>query len=486
MALYNPMEDKQLNFYQPLLSVRRSPSLKSSCTETEEKKKSSNPLHSIPPLPYYKSELTSGPLTSPGVIPFNWERIPGRPKYDNKPHNKVLNHPPPIPKLPPGRRVIKLEDDEKEENGSSHSEAESCTYLDALDMLSCSESSFMNCSLSGVGGLDSPSAESSGISLDRDIMMGRFLPAAKAVASETPQLGSRKQMTMNAELPREVKQVVLLGKQNSRYCYNPTSLPQHQEDVDESEEEDDDYVETENVSTKLCSLVPWFCMLNPIPGMRDEAALPLPSVHKPPKKYSEPGIYEYNKSEKAIRDAVYEKRRLAVYQKSDTHLRDELKKNSQQNASLKLAELPHPSADIEKTLCIDSAQIKKDEDSNPSSSETTTKPPPFQEVLTQEVQKENGMISSDLHAKKHSKRDDKETIRETNPILPPPLPKSPTESWLSRALPSMSTKQYHHSKTYLGTKNLALKPPPAKPKWEKCSTCTMVIDPSTSPIDIYS
>lgn len=59
------------------------------------------------------------------------------------------------------------------------------TYLDAAEMLSRSES-FFNCSnFSGHGILVEPSGTLSRDKQTQDLMMGRFLPAAKALTSDT-------------------------------------------------------------------------------------------------------------------------------------------------------------------------------------------------------------------------------------------------------------------------------------------------------------
>ncbi|KAF2290703.1 hypothetical protein GH714_015073 [Hevea brasiliensis] len=234
MLLKNLMEEKQLDFNQPLLSVRRFASTVS-ITEADNKRKMDNARPRVPPLSVYKSELKSGPLTNPGTVPFVWEKSPGRPKYESKPQTAPLAQPPAVPKLPPGRilnverkaldkgsegttgqsetrngllgshNVPSLDKNATEEESSGERTEETDisgldhydeAYVGALDTLSRSESFFLNCSVSGVSGLDSPDIKPSGtISTDpqtRDFMMGRFLPAAKAITSETAQHSTRK------------------------------------------------------------------------------------------------------------------------------------------------------------------------------------------------------------------------------------------------------------------------------------------------------
>ncbi|ONI16717.1 hypothetical protein PRUPE_3G117500 [Prunus persica] len=277
MMLKNLMEEKQLNFNQPLLSVRRfSATVVSS--EADEKRKAEKSLPKLPPLPVYKSELKSGPVRNPGTVPFVWEQIPGRPKDERKSPNQALEWLPTAPKLPPGRvsKVKKQATDkgsecttaaqsptgnvlsnsqnvstldtkevtkydsskvEMEDKGIAGSDDGDETYLDAL---SRSESFFMNCSISGLSGLDGLDIKPSGtFSTDpqtRDFMMGRFLPAAKALASETPQYASRKQpvareQPLLQEQPSGMKKVVSGDKQHPLNQHRPKDLPHYVQDI---------------------------------------------------------------------------------------------------------------------------------------------------------------------------------------------------------------------------------------------------------------
>ncbi|KAA8526287.1 hypothetical protein F0562_008510 [Nyssa sinensis] len=288
------MEDKQLDFNQPLLSVRRFSSTAGS--GKDDKRKTDNSLSSVPPLPSYKSELKSGPLRNPGVVPFRWEQTPGRPKDEGKQQTQAVEQPHIAPKLPPGRslklkqqtpdkvyedpivtnrqaekvpsssrsvssideNVTKSEcsKDAMEEKESSDSEDGDEVYLDALDTLSRTESFFLNCSVSGLSGLDEPDVKPSGtFSMDpqtRDFMMGRFLPAAKAMTSETPQYASRKQ-PVAWEQPRVIKKVVGGNKKPPVYRYRPNMLPNYEKYNRDAESDDEvDYYETGNISAKVC------------------------------------------------------------------------------------------------------------------------------------------------------------------------------------------------------------------------------------------
>ncbi|KAF3444012.1 hypothetical protein FNV43_RR13702 [Rhamnella rubrinervis] len=354
MLLKNLMEEKQLDFNQPFLSVRRFSSTVVS-PEADERNKIDKSLPKLPPLPVYKSELKSGPVRHPGAVPFLWEQTPGRPKNESKSQTKA---PPVAPKLPPGRvsndkqqasdkgskgptatwfqtgnvhsssqdvsnlekknatsyEISKEGAEDKSSSGSEGDEA----YLDALDTLSRSESFFMNCSVSGVSGWDGPNVKPTGtFSTDpqtRDFMMGRFLPAAKAMAAETPQCATRKQLVAR-EQSRQVNKVL---REDNRPLLNhsrPNAFPHYAQELDAEggEDEGDAFDGSENLSATVCGLLPRFCLknsfclLNPVPGMKMEAQLPVSSVRRIQAKSSY--VYSCSEAEKKnARDAVREQR----------------------------------------------------------------------------------------------------------------------------------------------------------------------------------
>lgn len=340
MILKNLMEDKQLDLNQPFLSVRRVSSTVVS-SEADERKKADKSIPKLPPLPVYKSELKSGPIRHPGAVPFLWEQTPGRPKDESNSQTKPPERPPVAPRLPPGRvSNVKLQASDKgpkgkaatrsqngnflsssqdvsnlykknathyessiegtEDKGSSGSEEGDEAYLDALDTLSRSESSYMNCSVSSVSGLDGPNVKPSGtFSTDpqtRDFMMGRFLRAAKAMASETPQYGTRKQLVAR-EQSRQVNNVLSKDKRRPLNQYRRNAFPHYAEEIYEegSGYGADDYDGSENMSTTVCGLFPRFCvkssfcLLNPVPGMKMQAQMPISSVNRMQTKSSYAG-----------------------------------------------------------------------------------------------------------------------------------------------------------------------------------------------------
>ncbi|XP_004505486.1 uncharacterized protein [Cicer arietinum] len=326
MILKTLMEEKQLNFNQPFLSVRRFSSIADS--EDDNKRKTDKPSAKRSSLPAYKSDLKSGPVSNPGTVPFVWEKTPGRPKNDSK-----LQQTWPVeglhiaPKLPPGRVLkVELQDfekvtkgasvtqsrtestvsyspsvaslDSKEANherrkevilekGSSCSDDEDETYLDARDTLSRTESFFMNCSVSGMSGWDDqevrPSENFSADQQARDFMIGRFLPAAKAMASETPhmQYPSRKPFVRQVEQPRQVRKAESGAKSHPLDQKWQKVLPHYAQDTswDVSDDESDVNDRYESYAPKICGLFPRFCLLNPLPGLRMEDKILNSAIH---------------------------------------------------------------------------------------------------------------------------------------------------------------------------------------------------------------
>lgn len=381
MNLKSLMEDRQLDFNQPLLSVRRVSST-AVPSQADNRRKTDNSLPKIPPLPAYKSELKSGPVRNPGSVPFRWEQTPGRPKGDSKSKTLALEQPPIAPKLPPGRalnvkqqaldkgskgttvtqsqpenvlssspKVSSLEknvtkhesskEKTEEEEGSSSDDGDEA-YLDALDTISRTESFFMNCSVSGLSGLDGPDVKPSGtFSTDpqtRDFMMDRFLPAAKQMASETPQHAIWKQPVAR-EKPRQVEKVVsrdMRGPLNNRY--RPNVVPHYAQDRGEEESEDDDDDDcdgSEKFSAKFCGVFPRFCLknsfclLNPVPGMRMQPQVPIHSVRRVRAKSSY-AAGSCSEIVKHARDAVHEQRQMDGHQTAELH-EDKVKLKSESN-----------------------------------------------------------------------------------------------------------------------------------------------------------
>ncbi|CAA2971648.1 uncharacterized protein LOC111395512 isoform X1 [Olea europaea var. sylvestris] len=388
------MEDKQLNFNQPLLSVRRfSPTVAS---EKEEKHKTENTLHRIPRLPHYRSELKSGPVSNPVAVPFVWEQKPGRPKEDIKPQTQYSDRPPVAPKLPPGRspkanqqnsdkdsatasvtksqlqnvthdvqsvpsvldknKNIDILQETKEDEESSDSSVGEEPYVDALDTLSRTESFFLNCSLSGLSGFDDLEMKPSGrFSTDpqmQEFMMGRFLPAAKAMASEMPEYVPKKKPVVR-EKPRQIKKKAIGDKPLLRYgpsFANQYSHKYHNNDGDDNEESDDDYHQGDNLPA-VCGLLPRFCyksslcLLNPVPAMSVRTRVPRSPASRMQARSS--SACSFSRTENEQSNSLTSERKSADEVQTDaiedkTSLRNQLNSNHRQRLNLKGSSLRGP------------------------------------------------------------------------------------------------------------------------------------------------
>lgn len=560
MLLKNLMEDKQLNLNQPFLSVRRvSPTVASGSDET---KKTEYSLPTMTHPPRYKSELKSGPVRNPGVVPFVWEQSPGKPKYESKRQIRATDKPPIAPRLPPGRRLKDNQDSDKAHESQNVSESQtgnaqlstsSCmnldekvkkiesidcskdmkqdkekceskdvdeVYIDALNTLSRTESFFGNCSVSGLSGLDEPEAKPLGTSLTdpqaRDFMIDRFLPAAKAMASEktleTPHYAPRKQPAVQ-EQPTQPKKVVN-GNKRPQLRYGPSFALRYSEFHDNYEEEsDDDSCYDGNLPYKVCGLLPrfcWkssFCLMNPVPGMSARTRVPMSPASRTQTGSSSTASCSGSENEQSKGESVAGF--VTVHTHEDTNDRFQEFFDYQNIAGE--ADLAAPLA--EKTLHVDivhkveSPIVKscspkaerfnlQDDDQDILKKMTEQKPkvdsslgyfPPSSaeklnnggEMMARIASEQAQGLYQDevtsMKPKKDVKRSTRKEKLENSCVAqsklpaPPPLPKSPSDSWLCRTLPSLSTKNAS-SRSYVGTgispNNQSCKPLSTDPKWE--------------------
>ncbi|XP_061356411.1 uncharacterized protein LOC133300842 [Gastrolobium bilobum] len=359
------MDERKLNINAPLMSVRRSSGPSPSLAEAKRKI-----LEKQQALPYYKSDTTLDQITEPVAVPFNWEHIPGRPKGNGGSEPQPLEEASitPNPCLPPGMSTnVAKQPLEKECNvankfrssSKSNSLSDSVSkidcdkegkdekiknveeddddddddvYSDALETLSPTESFSMNCSVSGVSGLDNLDASKSGISSTdkqtQDFMMSRFLPAAKAMTLKPPQYASRKQPLLT-EQPRDVIKLVPQQKKSFVNRYITDIIPysgECQEEEEESGDETDDYA---NISAKGCGLFPrlWdrnsLCLLNPMPESKMGNQFPMCSAYEvgKPNKNSNIRSYKPAPAIKKAWDAIHKSKSSSGAASPDMHLR---------------------------------------------------------------------------------------------------------------------------------------------------------------------
>ncbi|CAN4087280.1 unnamed protein product [Withania somnifera] len=598
------MEDKQLKFNQPLLSVRRISA--GMICQRDEKKTTVNSFSTMTHPPHYKSELKSGLVGKPGTVPFFWEQSPGRPKDESRPQTRLMEKPPTAPKLPPGWKLRDNQDSDKAlkskgQTGKIQNAMLSCTssdenvkkiesfdsskemrhdqemiesedeaeaYLDALDTLSRAESSFLNCSVSGLSGFDEPNAKQSGTSLTnlqtKDFMMDRFLPAAKAMTSETPYY-VRKKKSPSQHQPKHLKNVIN-GDSQPQLRYGPSFTLYHsqthdyKEEEEDQEERDDDCYNNRNLPTKICGLLPHFCfkrsfrLLNPVPAMSVRTQIPTLRVSRTQTGSSSTASYSGTENELSTSDVSEQKSAVGsmttqlhedkndfkgrAYSTYSNDLYDnktilgtnpeannpEVKcKGLQERTCQRFYELLSDQSNsrevdvltpfAEKTLYIDivhkmdsSVKISCSLDTKPSklqhkdveileqmikqkpfvdssfdSSETSLKPylqrkadlnPPYSAEKLNNVREtkrwgatrqaqdyyQDAMTlakpdndSREKNRKPIQRSEKLENSCKVHPefLVPPPLPKSPSDSWLCRTLPSLSTKNAS-SRAYIG------------------------------------
>ena len=313
------MEGKQLNFSAPLLSVRRiSSTLGSSNGQKGRMVENPWPNRQIS-LPSYIPYSSVDQVTEPVAVPFRWEQIPGRAKDGGEPEPQLHDEEPSTtPRVPPGRvldviqkpsriesenqNIFRPQNDESslDENltnlegirdeDDSDKESGNDAYSDAVDTLSPTSSLSLSCSVSGLSGSDGLDVKPSGtFSIDaqtRDLLMDRFLPAAKAMVLETPHYASRKQSVV-PEQPRQVKRMIREVMKPSLNKYSTDIVPLYfqyeEEEGKESEDEHDEYDTSGNIPG--CGLIPRFCLknslclLDPVPaGMKVRTQVPKSSA----------------------------------------------------------------------------------------------------------------------------------------------------------------------------------------------------------------
>ncbi|KAJ4912613.1 hypothetical protein Rs2_07234 [Raphanus sativus] len=256
------MEGRKLNLYAPLPSIRRISSKKEHSSEPENKTAITRPEPS-------KEQETSvfvlpdqsfDHLTEPVSVPFVWEQIPGKPKDD-------------MATLIQESGLLEETDEEDEEE-------------DDEDTVSSTGSFSVNCSTSGVSEIEMNGERSEDASSREslDLMMSRFLPAAKAMAfthqkHQSPSYSSynsseQKQTVQNREalVTRQRRQ---LAAEHEHFAivqslYDDLNI---EEDDDESDDDDDDHrILPEVTIKKACGFLPRLCasrnsfkFSNPVP-----------------------------------------------------------------------------------------------------------------------------------------------------------------------------------------------------------------------------
>ncbi|KAL3631545.1 hypothetical protein CASFOL_024529 [Castilleja foliolosa] len=461
------MEDKKLDFNQPFLSVRRNlPTTVTTSRISKEERKTRNPRHHLPP---HRSDVKSGPIRSQGAVPFLWEHTPGQPKYKDTTkqptdkNTKLLTNTPHVtaPKLPPGRLAvvvdINIENATKVESSDSVDTDEA--YVDALDTLSRTESFSQNCSTSGLSGPGNYLFTKTP-SMDREFMMDRFLPAAKAMASETTTKYVNKKQQLVVE-----ERVKNQGKPELRY--GPSFAKRYSDYLENEDDSDDDdeYDESRNLPG-VCGLLPRFCfsLMNPVPAMSMRTRV----NNVQPRSSSDGSLSKIENEPRSVG-----RTELKFEDKFQTDKLDDDDKTKGFGSDAKglksFEELLGGQGEV---------SSKESNSSSPVVEKTLYEDTTHKANSSQELDDFSIFCSIDKSTEKHGTDEKKATesvlVNYSRHPVPPPLPKSPSDSWLGRTLPSMSNKN-PSLRLYPGPRNELPKAPTSGDiKWETMVKTTKV------------
>ncbi|CAA0826883.1 Protein of unknown function (DUF688 [Striga hermonthica] len=479
------MEEQKLNLDQPLLSARRYTTPRTIQNETKKADYNSPPR--------FQSKVKSGPLRNPGSVPFVWERAPGHPKQQTivkSPNNQKTSVVDTFtPKLPPGRlpkansnininnndKQLAVDENSREVDENSKElvkeedeDGSEEAYVDALDTLSRMEESIsLNCSTSGL--ISGPGGLHAMLPGDRDFMMDRFLPAAKAMASleSTPRYVS----TEKQQVPVKERSQQPVNQKKPALRYGPSFAQRYshyqEEEEEEEEESDDDNDQRQN----LCGLLPGFCLrrtvhpaclINPVsakklqwrPGFSNKL-----NGEKTQSRRNELSALGSHNTSKQVHNIHQVKINASIAEGLESG--NEKRLETSEKLLTGQCSPKESNSDIEKTLYVDSVtHMVGSPDSGPfpdstsqyidqtdmtNSDESCEKsrvflPDSTTREIVQEAKKEEievvvekGLLSESTAL------ENSEQMHSRHP-LPPPLPKSPSDSWLWRTLPSLSTK----------------------------------------------
>ncbi|CAN8247555.1 unnamed protein product [Cochlearia groenlandica] len=512
-------EDKQLDFNLPLISIRRPATTQTLEAEKKTKTRSFDssaknknpPPPSSPPLPpVYKSDIKSGPVRNPGTVPFQWEHKPGKPKIERESVSSVFVEP---PKLPPGRVLkgnLRLEtkanvqtktirsndvedvksyisryDDACNDDGGSDG-----IFLEVSDRLSRTESFFYNCSnvsggVDGHGLLVEPFGTLSSDRQTQDLMMGRFLPAAKALTSETTLPRLAKKPPKPQEPSRQVMKKVVQAKERQDKGEIGPYRYKHSRSDSQEEEEDGDM--SSSMASGVCGILPQICLrssfglLNTVPSVRLQAQRAV-SVRRMRSKYQDSTTCNEYQNKQTNETMSEDKRKLKP---NDSASGPKVSKNFGELLASDDDKTWEPLSEdhvAEKTLYVDtvhSVDKKVQEEYKEHTSLDVVGPPvkdvqesigAVEEAILQpkatEKMKDNNELSSlkecddgqaivvvqesnvvvekteekiDLEVQYQRNRTNLERSRHIVP--PPPLPEAPSDSWLKRTLPKIPSKK---------------------------------------------
>ncbi|XP_058735841.1 uncharacterized protein LOC131607901 [Vicia villosa] len=431
------------------LFVRRSVCTPTSSTEVKTKILES----SAQVLPCNKSEMIQNQVTKPVAVPKTTSL---RDILNQVDHDIGIED----------EKVQNLEEDDDDDDGDA--------FSDAVETLSSTES----ICVSGLDNLDANKCRtsSSDDKQAQDFMMNRFLPAAKAMTLQPHQHAPRKQSVL-LEQP-STKLVSEEKKLSVNKMLITDIIPysgQYEEDESESEEEKSDH-ETDdyaNISAKGCGLFPSsciknsLCLLNPMSETKTDSQIPLWSSYEieKPNKSSHFSSSRSGPTIKKAWDAIHKSKsssgaseskryntysgepnqisRLASFRRSGAAGVSSFESNSQsmaennQSKRWKIPSQGHGSFQE-----VQSHGSRRSSNSRIKARRLITDQENNQESMSLQLVQSSLDKDTEINNKQIVVVDDSE---KTDPkclmhLLSPPLPKSPSESWLCRALPLVSFK----------------------------------------------
>ncbi|KAL0890099.1 hypothetical protein Bca101_014082 [Brassica carinata] len=241
------MEGRKLNLYSPLPSIRRISSKTNHSSESNNKKTvmTRPELRSCPnkeqetPV-FVLPDQSFDHLSEPASVPFMWEQIPGKPKDDMA----ILI-----------QESGLLETDEEED----------------LDTVSSNASFSVNCSTSGVSEIEKnvEKADDASSRESLDLMMSRFLPAAKAMAFTHQKRSSEQKQSLQNKEALVIRQRSQVAAEHEHFAivqslYDDLNIDDNDDDDDDDDDEDDVdlRIYPEVTIKKACGFLPRLCAKN--------------------------------------------------------------------------------------------------------------------------------------------------------------------------------------------------------------------------------
>ncbi|XP_062179325.1 uncharacterized protein LOC133883935 [Phragmites australis] len=452
--------NKRIDLAAPLPSVRRHGGMRAEATATA--------------LPSYKADATSGPPGHTGAVPFGWERRPGHPKSV-----RTRRPPPPPPKTLVDEASVATRAPTLVVVAAARGHADEERFSDARDALSRDDMSCLtvNCSVTGL----SDAAEAAP-GVRGSVMMDRFLPAAHAVAVGSPQCTFRKAGSAR-EPARPAAAKARAGDGDKlpvrrlplqRILTN--HLPSLSPDDSNDDDADSDAHSTRDFVSKRCGLLPTRCvkstflLLNPAPAMRRGRG----ARRGAGRPFLSNGVRSQREMDPLLRRSPNERKQLQhsgehdpgmqsweeLYVKSllqsgrfdptasAATVASELDRTVRELYRNRGAEAVHPKAShLGLLLVLDRSSEERHGSSARNLSEAgetalLLPPPKSSRNAGNKLRRASDSTGYGVPLLLEDKEPvaGREIMLSSQPPLPLPLPMSPSESWLSRALPSVSNR----------------------------------------------